>query len=117
MENAGTERAKGTRNRLGGGAKRPANAKKILNRGNEPKDLLKTKDLAFSGAQNELFFECKKARSKRKKSGCAQTPEQDSGIRIPGVRTRDPEVKIQEAEERGEGYRGQGKGPVLNCEW
>ena len=55
MGNVGTERAKGTRNRLGGGAKRSANAKKILNRGNEPKDLLKTKDLAFSGAQNELL--------------------------------------------------------------
>jgi hypothetical protein len=39
----------------GGGRKSAENAKKILNRGNEPKDLLKTKELAFSGAKNELF--------------------------------------------------------------
>jgi hypothetical protein len=29
------------------------NAKKILNRGNKPKDLLKTQDLAVFGAKNE----------------------------------------------------------------
>jgi hypothetical protein len=42
------------------------NAKKILNRGNEPKDLLKTKELAFSDAKNELFPECHKPQSKRR---------------------------------------------------
>jgi hypothetical protein len=42
------------------------NAKKILNRGNEAKDLLKTKELAFSGAKNELFPECNKRQSKRR---------------------------------------------------
>ncbi len=39
-------------------------AEKILNRGNEPKDLLKRKELSFSGAKNELVFECKKRQSK-----------------------------------------------------
>jgi hypothetical protein len=92
MENAGTKRAKGTRNRLGGGAKRSANTKKILNRGNEPKDLLKTKDLAFSGAQNELFLECKKPRSKRKNSGC-------SAVSVP-PRARPGTPQKQKAEEQ-----------------
>ncbi len=66
MENAGTEGAKGIQNQHAGGAKRFRNAKKILNRGNEPKDLLKKQDLAFSAPQNKLFFECKKPRSKRR---------------------------------------------------
>jgi hypothetical protein len=43
------------------------NAKKILNRGNKAKSLLKAKELAFSGPQNELVFERKKAQSKRRK--------------------------------------------------
>jgi hypothetical protein len=34
--------------------------KKILNRGNEPKDLLMEKELAFFSGKNELVFECKK---------------------------------------------------------
>jgi hypothetical protein len=109
MENAGTERAKGTRNRAGGGAKRSGHAKKILNRGNKAKDLLKRQDLAFSGAKNELFFECRKPRSKRKNSGC-------SAVSVP-PRGRPGAPQKQKAEERGEGYRGQGKGPVPNCEW
>ena len=41
------------------GGKLARNAKKILNRGNEPKDVLQTQDLAFFGAQNEPNFECK----------------------------------------------------------
>jgi hypothetical protein len=49
-------RGKGVGNRPGGGGKQGENTKKILNRGNEAKDLLKTKELAFSGAQNELAF-------------------------------------------------------------
>jgi hypothetical protein len=75
MENAGTEGAKGIQNRHGGGAKRFGNAKKILNRGNEPKDLLETQHLAVlwseKRTQNELDFECKKRRSTRKNSGCS----------------------------------------------
>jgi hypothetical protein len=39
-------------------------AEKILNRGNEAKDLLKRKGLSFSGAQNELVFDCQKRQSK-----------------------------------------------------
>jgi hypothetical protein len=42
------------------------NAKKILNRGNEPKDLLKTQGLAFSEPKNELFLECNKRQSNRR---------------------------------------------------
>jgi hypothetical protein len=38
----------------------------MLNSGNEPKIILQTKELAFSGAQNELVFERNKAQSKRK---------------------------------------------------
>jgi hypothetical protein len=54
MENAGTEGAKGIQDRHGGGAKRFGNAKKILNRGNELKDLLKTQHLAVFWSENEL---------------------------------------------------------------
>ena len=42
------------------------NAEKILNRGNEPKDLLKAKKLAFSGAENELVFQSQEPQTKRK---------------------------------------------------
>jgi hypothetical protein len=38
----------------------------MLNRWNEAKDLLKRKELAFSGAKNEPVFERKKAPSKRR---------------------------------------------------
>jgi hypothetical protein len=95
MENAGTERAKGTRNRLGGGSKQPENAKKILNRGNEPKDLLKSKDLAFSGAQNELFLECKKTDQSEKRAAIAQALEQESGFR-----TQDSGPKSEDSGDR-----------------
>ena len=37
----------------------------MLFRRNEPKNLLKIKELAFSGAQNELPFECKKRPSRK----------------------------------------------------
>jgi len=60
----------GIRKRPAGGAKRLENAKKILNRGNEPKILLNTKDLALLGAQNEPktnpILSVKMSRSKRK---------------------------------------------------
>ena len=71
MESAGKERGKGTRKRPAGGAKRLENVKKILNRGNEPKDLLKTQHLAIFGAKNELktnpILSAKMSRSKQKK--------------------------------------------------
>ena len=60
MENAATERAQGVLNRPVEGGKLAQNTKKILNRRNEPKLLLKMQDLAFSEPQNELFFEFKK---------------------------------------------------------
>ena len=53
MESAGGERGKEIRKRPAGGGKRQGNAKKILNRGNEPKDLVKTQDLAVFLAKNE----------------------------------------------------------------
>ena len=47
MMNAAADRFQGVLNWLGGGGKSAPNAKKILNRGNEPKNLLKAKELAF----------------------------------------------------------------------
>jgi hypothetical protein len=67
MDSAGKERGNGIRRRPAGGAKRLENARKILNRGNEPKDVLQTQDLAFLGAQNEPNFECKKEPIEAKK--------------------------------------------------
>jgi len=40
--------------------------KKILNRGNEPENVLKAKELAFSEVQNELVFERKNAQTNRR---------------------------------------------------
>jgi hypothetical protein len=53
-------------NRRGGGVKCVERQKKILNRGNELKDLLKIKELASSGEKNELVFERKTGPSRRK---------------------------------------------------
>jgi hypothetical protein len=64
MINAPADRSQGVLNRAGGGGKSAQNAKKILNRGNEPKNLLKAKGLALSGAQNEPNFQGQKTRSK-----------------------------------------------------
>jgi hypothetical protein len=66
MRRLASERGKQVANRRGGGGKCVENRKKILNGGNEPKNLLKAKELALSGAQNELVFERKKGQSKRK---------------------------------------------------
>jgi hypothetical protein len=67
MRRLANDRGKRVANRRGGGGKCVENRKKILNRGNEPTDLLKAKDLAFSEAKNELVFECNKPKSKPKK--------------------------------------------------
>jgi hypothetical protein len=64
MTKALADRSQGVLNRAAGGGKSAQNAKKILNRGNELKNLLKAKELAFSGAQNELVFERSKCQSK-----------------------------------------------------
>jgi hypothetical protein len=66
MRKIGSERGKQVANRRGGGGKWVKNREKILNRGNEPKNVLKTQELACSGAENELAFERKKAQTKRK---------------------------------------------------
>jgi hypothetical protein len=57
----------GVGNWRGGGGKCVEKRKKILNSGNEPKKLLKTKLLAFLGARNELVFECKRTQIKPQK--------------------------------------------------
>jgi hypothetical protein len=66
MRKLARERGKEVRNRPGGVGKRGENTKKILNRGNEPKNVLKAKELAFSGAENELVFQSQKPQTKRK---------------------------------------------------
>jgi hypothetical protein len=66
MRGLASERGKQAANRRGGGGKCVEKRKKILNRGNEPKNLLKGKELAFLGAKNELVFERKNAQTKRK---------------------------------------------------
>jgi len=48
------------------GGKRRGKRKKILNSGNEPKDLLKRKELAFFWAKNELGFDAKEPKSNPK---------------------------------------------------
>jgi hypothetical protein len=53
MESAGRERGKEIRKRPAGSGKRHENAKKILNRGNEPKDVLKIQHLSVFRAKNE----------------------------------------------------------------
>jgi hypothetical protein len=50
MKNAATSPAKAVRNQPCGGGKPAENAKKMLFRRNEPKIMLKIKELAFSGA-------------------------------------------------------------------
>jgi hypothetical protein len=60
------QRAKGVADRRGGRGKCVENRKKILNSGNEPKNMLKTQELSFSGAKNELVFEGKRTQIKAK---------------------------------------------------
>jgi hypothetical protein len=67
MRRLASERAKGVRDQRGGRGKCVENRKKILNSGNEPKNVLKTQELPFSGAKNELVFEGKRTQIKAKK--------------------------------------------------
>jgi hypothetical protein len=67
MRRLASERAKGVRDQRGGSGKCVENRKKILNSGNEPKNMLKTQELAFLGAKNELGFEGKRTQIKAKK--------------------------------------------------
>jgi hypothetical protein len=64
MRNAATERARELRNQPAGTGKRAQKARKIPVRRNEAKELLKTKELAFSGARTGLPFQGKKPPSK-----------------------------------------------------
>ena len=92
-------RLEGALNRLRNCGRLQRKSKKILNRGNEPKDLLETQHLAVfwskKRTQNELDFECKKRLSKRKSrfrvpgSRCQVQEEQVSGFRCQG-----PEVRL-----------------------
>jgi len=67
MRRLASERAKGVRGRRGGSGKCVENRKKILNSGNEPKNVLQAKELAFSEAKNELVMEPNELKSKPKK--------------------------------------------------
>ena len=67
MREFARERGMGVGNRRGGGGKCVENRTKILNSGNEPKNVLKAKEFALSGAQNKLVFERKKGQSNPKK--------------------------------------------------
>jgi hypothetical protein len=59
--------------------KRRENGKKMLNRGNKPKDLLKTNGLGVFRAKNKLVFWCKNPQTKRKKG--LKMPNFEAGIR------------------------------------
>jgi hypothetical protein len=66
VEHGATARPQGVPNRPAGGGRWAEIGKKMLFRGNELKILLKIKNLAFSGPQNELLFECRKPQSKQR---------------------------------------------------
>jgi hypothetical protein len=97
-------RLQGVLNRPHGCERWAEKAKKILNRRNEPKILLKRKDLHFSGAQNELVFECEKRQSNPKIrpkidglwGGRAGVRCQVSGVRLQ-VPNQDSGFGIQES--------------------
>jgi hypothetical protein len=67
MESVGGERGKEVRKRPAGGAKRQGNAKKILNRGNEPNKSFRINKSREKRTQNELNFEPKNAQITPKK--------------------------------------------------
>ena len=67
MRRLASERANGVADRRGSRGKCVENRKKILNSGNEPKNLLKTNELSFPGAKNELVLEGKRTQIKAKK--------------------------------------------------
>jgi hypothetical protein len=84
MKKVAKEGAKGVRNRSADSGKSAENAKKMLFRGNEPKNTLKTKHLTFPGTQNELLFESTNPRS---------NPKNRAKDRVSGVRGS---IRIQE---------------------
>jgi hypothetical protein len=66
MRHVARERAPQVVNPSGGCGESAEKAKKMLFRGNEPKNLLKIKELAFSRAQNELSLDRRNRPSERK---------------------------------------------------
>jgi hypothetical protein len=111
MGNAATGRAKGVLNRPVEGGELAQNTKKILNRRDEPKIMLKMQDLAFSGPQNELFLEFKKCQSKPKTwpKSDEQTPRDPalsfhSRLAVPRRRDR-PAVSPRKSPERDSSLR------------
>jgi hypothetical protein len=122
MPDAAPHRLQGTPNHPPGCRKWAQQVKKILNRRNELEDLLKIRELAFSGTKNELFFASKKRQSKRKMS---PTIDELWGRRA-GFRCQVPgdggstEVQVsgsrfQKTEAQEGGYAGHGKGQIVNC--
>jgi hypothetical protein len=85
MERAGKERGKEIQERPAEGARRQQNAKKMLNRRNELKDLLQTQDLAVLCAKNELKTNFK---FRSRESGF-RSQEPGFGIQEPGFRIQD----------------------------
>ena len=82
MDSAGRERGREIRKRPAGGGKRQEDARKILNRGNEPKDLLKTQHLAFFLSEKRTQNELKTNSILSAKSEDQSENKQDSGVRI-----------------------------------
>jgi hypothetical protein len=91
MKSAGIQRGKEIRKRPAGDAKRQQNAKKMLNRGNELKDLLKTQDLAVLCAKNEL-----KTNSILSEKEADQSEKAGFRIRDSGVGSQESRLTTQE---------------------
>jgi hypothetical protein len=105
MQSAGTERANGIRKRPAGSGKWQENAKKILNSGNKPKDLLKTRHLAFFGAKNKPKTNpilSAKIANQSEKTGLRW---QVSGVRCRGL-NQDSEFRSQDSGKERAGRRG-----------
>jgi hypothetical protein len=98
MKSAGRQRGKVMRKRPAGHAKRQQNAKKMLNRGNELKDLLKTQDLEVSRAKNELKTNSILSAKEADQSEKAGLRIQDSGVRSrkSGVGSQDSRLTTQQ---------------------
>ncbi len=108
MLDAPPHRLQGVPNRPPGCGRRAQKAKKILNRRNEPKDLLETQHLAVFGAKNELktnsILSAKSAYQSKKhgqKSTSCGAEEQVSGVGFQ-VAGAESGVRIQESGVRSE---------------
>ena len=95
MRNVTTERANGVRNWSADSGKSTENAKKMLFRGNEAKNTLKTNHLAFSVAQNELVLEPRNPRSNPKIGLKIRVQVSGDSIRIQEPRFRAEETDLE----------------------